>query len=97
MKHGYRKGHHLKRSATYNSWRAMLGRVRYPSQDSYSNYGARGITVDETWESFVIFLKDMGERPQGKTLDRINPDGNYCKTNCRWATAKIQARNKRRI
>lgn len=77
-------------SPTYRSWLAM--RIRCKPGGKYT---PRGITVCPQWESFDQFLADMGLRPAGKTLDRINNDGNYEPGNCRWATAKEQAANKR--
>jgi len=84
---------------TYASWRAMLERCKNPKNASYKNYGGKGIVVCERWKGesgFVNFLSDMGERPDGKTLDRFpNKNGNYEKKNCRWATDKEQARNRK--
>jgi hypothetical protein len=89
-------GHATKlRSPTYNSWRAMLQRCKNPKHDRYQYYGGRGVTVHAEWTKFENFLKDMGERPDGKTLDRIETNGNYEPGNCRWATKKQQERNKR--
>ena len=90
---GHRIGN--RRSPTYNSWRMMIARCYLTTQHNYPNYGGRGISVCDRWRSFLHFLEDMGERPEGKTLDRINPDGNYEPGNCRWATTKEQAQNKR--
>jgi hypothetical protein len=77
------------------SWQAMRARCLRPTASNYARYGGRGITIDPRWDVFANFLEDMGERPKGKTLDRIDPDGNYCKDNCRWATAAEQRLNQR--
>lgn len=84
-------------SPTYQCWQSMLQRCYHASQDSYYLYGGRGIEVCDRWrDSFENFLADMGERPQGTTLDRFpDKDGNYEPGNCRWATDLEQANNKR--
>ena len=82
-----------KPSGTYMSWRAMKTRCNNPNTQYFHVYGGRGITYDQHWESFENFLNDMGVRPEGTTLDRIDNDGNYCKENCRWATVKEQNSN----
>ena len=90
-KNAYRHG--MVDTRTHNSWRDMLARVRQPGNPSYSRYGARGITVCDRWLAFENFYADMGERPAGRTLDRIDPDGHYEPGNCRWATPKEQRAN----
>lgn len=78
----------------YRSYRSMLSRCCIPSAAGYEYYGGRGIEVCERWkESFWNFLEDMGERPEGMTLDRLDADGNYEPGNCQWACKRTQARN----
>lgn len=74
----------------------MLSRCYTETNDRYADYGGRGITVCDRWrEDFYNFLEDMGERPEGMTLDRIEVNGNYEKDNCRWASVYTQNLNKR--
>lgn len=92
-KHGHRRPSET--SPTYISWLSMQRRCNYPDDADYANYGGRGINVWAPWADFKVFLKDMGERPAGHTLDRIDVDKGYTPENCRWATPKDQARNRR--
>lgn len=101
-------GHHLKRlnvkhgyspqgrTPTYRSWCAMQTRCTNSNCRDFKRYGAVGITICKRWKQFENFLADMGERPNGKTLDRINPNGNYTPNNCRWATPSQQRINRRK-
>jgi hypothetical protein len=84
------------RTPAYRSWEAIKARCFNERTCGYESYGGRGITMCKEWaESFEAFFADMGERPAGTTIDRIDPNGNYEKSNCRWATNKQQQRNRR--
>jgi hypothetical protein len=82
-------------SPTYISWENMRQRCDNPNATGWERWGGRGITLCERWDSFENFLADMGERPEGTTLDRIDNDGNYEPGNCKWSTSKEQQANTR--
>lgn len=86
--------HGMTHTPTYRSWRAMKDRCTKLDHKDYPRWGARGIKVCDRWlYSFENFYKDMGDRPKGKSLDRINNEGNYEPSNCRWATPMEQSNN----
>jgi hypothetical protein len=92
-----RKTHGHTGSPTYASWASMKSRCHNPGTTGYRDYGGRGIKVCSRWQnSFANFLADMGERPEGKSLDRRDNNGNYEPGNCRWASQTEQNQNKRR-
>lgn len=93
--HGHSRRRGKGFSKTYSSWHAMRCRCLNPKHKQYADYGGRGIRVHETWNKFENFLADMGERPEDKTLDRIDVDGNYEPGNCKWSTQKEQTANRR--
>jgi len=83
-------------TSEYQAWKHMMSRCNNLNDAKYSRYGRRGIEVCERWYDYQSFLEDMGRRPKGTTLGRIDNDGDYEPKNCEWQTHKVQARNTRR-
>lgn len=90
-----RSTHGKSRTVIYKTWLGMIDRCNNKKNPNYKHYGGRGISVSSRWMSFPNFYKDMGDVPADRSLDRIDNDGDYGPTNCRWASEKDQHRNKR--
>lgn len=88
------RSHGMTSSATHRVWIGMMGRCYVKTNSRYSRYGGKGITVCKEWHDFTNFLRDMGERPDGMSIDRIDNSKGYQPGNCRWATLVGQANNK---
>ena len=89
-----RTKHGMDGTPTHTSWRAMRQRCNHINNKDYKYYKGKNISYDPSWENFLNFLKDMGERPEGHTLDRIDNTKGYFKENCRWATPIQQSFNR---
>ena len=87
--------HGFTNSPTYTSWQNMKARCFNKKNGCYKNYGKRGISVCKTWLKFENFLANMGKRPRGHSLERIDNNKGYCRSNCKWATRREQNSNKR--
>ncbi len=87
--------HGMSNTSLHSIWRGMFGRCYNPNNKIYKYYGGRGIKICKRWHSFENFYKDMGNRPEGLTIERMNNDGNYEPNNCKWVSRKVQRNNQR--
>jgi hypothetical protein len=92
LTHGYSRAN----KRVYRIWTCIITRCTNKNSSNYERYGGRGITACERWRKFENFLEDMGEPPDGFSIDRLDNDGNYCKENCAWRSASDQALNRRK-
>lgn len=95
-KHGMSNTRTKSRNRTYSSWQSMRNRCLNPNSEDWSYYGGAGVKICPEWDDFEIFYSDMGERPDGLTLDRVDPNKGYFPQNCRWADAHTQRINRRK-
>ena len=86
--------HGFSKHSAFKTWKAMVARCSDPEDKDYASYGGRGVLVCAEWLDVANFVRDMGEKPTGLSLDRINNDDGYCRSNCRWATPTEQGSNK---